>query len=268
MYKNGLLLLLCLMVSACDGSQSTEPPEPESVSPDSAQPPPAMEQVLGTSATDAPEANIGIPALSTAWTGDLDGMEQRRVIRVLTVYGPPRYFIDGIREGGITYEFFKLFEKSVNERLGRDRLPVHVVFIPVARDELIPGLVTGRGDIAAAGLTITPEREQVVDFTVPATRELSEVLVTGPSAPDIRSIEDLGGQEVYVRASSSYRSSLEALNERLLKQGKPEVVLRDASEYLEDEEYFIVTGSPEGAKDNKDVWQARRLVRAGLMITF
>lgn len=243
MYKHGLLLLFWLMVSACDGSQSSGSRQPELVSPDSPQPPPAMAQAAGTSPADAPEANIGIPALSTAWTGDLDGMEQRRVIRVLTVYGPPRYFIDGIREGGITYEFFKLFEKSVNERLGQDRLPVYVVFIPVARDELVPGLVAGRGDIAAAGLTITPERQEVVDFTDPATRELSEVLVTGPSAPDIGSIEDLAGQEVYVRASSSYRSSLEALNQRLRREGKPEVVLRDASEYLEDEDLLEMVHS-------------------------
>ena len=38
--------------------------------------------------------------------------------------------------------------------------------------------------------------------------------------------------------------------------------------YLEDEEYYLVTGDPEGAKENKHVWEARRLVRAGLMVTF
>ena len=37
-------------------------------------------------------------------TGDLDTMEQVRVIRVLTVYGLGRYFLDGGREKGLTYE--------------------------------------------------------------------------------------------------------------------------------------------------------------------
>jgi membrane-bound lytic murein transglycosylase MltF len=110
------------------------------------------------------------------------------------------------------------------------------VFIPVARDELVRGLIEGRGDIAAAGLTITPDRDEVIDFTNPVSRELSEVLVTGPSAPAIESIEDLAGQEVYVRASSSYRSSLDALNRRLGELGKPQIVLRDVAESLEDED--------------------------------
>ena len=39
--------------------------------------------------------------------------------------------------------------------------------MPVGRDELLPALVAGRGDIAAANLTITPERQRMVDFTPP-----------------------------------------------------------------------------------------------------
>ena len=66
---------------------------------------------------------------------------------------------------------------------------------------------TARARIAAAGLTITPERKAIVDFTKPITKEISEVLVTGPSAPEIKSIEDLSGETIYVRASSSYRAS-------------------------------------------------------------
>jgi membrane-bound lytic murein transglycosylase MltF len=120
--------------------------------------------------------------------------------------------------------------------MDKGHLRVHVVFIPVGRDELFTSLIEGRGDIAAAGLTITPEREAIVDFTMPLSRELSEVLVTGPSAPDIESIDDLSGKTIYVRASSSYRASLDNLNERFRNEGKPEVVLQDASEDLEDED--------------------------------
>ncbi len=41
-----------------------------------------------------------------------------------------------------------------------------MVLIPVARDQLLPGLVAGKGDIAAGNITITPERRKLVDFTV------------------------------------------------------------------------------------------------------
>ena len=65
-------------------------------------------------------------------------MAKERIIRVLTVYGVGRYYLDGAQEKGITYEWFKQFEDFVNEKLDTKHLRVHVVFIPVARDQLIP----------------------------------------------------------------------------------------------------------------------------------
>lgn len=182
------------------------------------------------------QQELGIPPLAQAWSGDFDGMVERRVVRVLTVYGLGRYYLDGVQEKGITYELFKQFENFINERQGKKTVRLHVVFVPVARDELISSLLAGRGDIAAAGLTITPERDEVIDFTDPTTRALSEILVTGPSAPPVGSIEDLSGQQLYVRESSSYRSSLEALNRRFSEEGKAEVQIENLSEFLEDED--------------------------------
>ena len=106
------------------------------------------------------QAQIGIDVFKDPWTGDLDVMEEERVIRVLTVYGLGRYYLDGPEEKGLTHEMFKMFEDFINKKLGKKQLRVHVVFIPVARDQLIPGLVAGRGDIAAAALTITNERKE------------------------------------------------------------------------------------------------------------
>jgi len=193
----------------------------------------AQEQVL---AFPDEEQQPQFELLSRRRTGDLDTLEEARVIRVLTVYGLGRYFLDGPQEKGLTYELFKMFEDFINKRLGKKRLRIHVVFIPVARDELISGLIEGRGDIAAAGLTITAERDELIDFTKPVSRKLSEILVTGRSAPPIKTIDDLAGRRIYVRASSSYRSSLDQLNRRFRQEGKDEIVLQDASELLEDED--------------------------------
>jgi membrane-bound lytic murein transglycosylase MltF len=182
------------------------------------------------------ESQIGIDVFKEPWTGDLDVMEQERVIRVLTVYGLGRYYLDGAEEKGLTYELFKMFEDFINKKLGRKKLKVHVVFIPVARDQLIPGLVAGRGDIAVAALTITDERKEIIDFTNPVSRELSEVLVTGPAASPVNTIDDLAGQRIYVRASSSYRTSIDKLNRQFRERGLPEMLVDDASEMLEDED--------------------------------
>jgi len=208
------------------------------------------------------QAELSIPVLSEPWFGDLDGMLERRVIRVLTVYGLGTYFIDNGRERGIVYELFKMFEDEINKREGNRHVRVHVVFIPVARDELFAGLVEGHGDIAAAGLTITSRRETLVDFTDPISNELSEILVTGPSAPALASIEDLSGREVYVRASSSYRASLEVTNKRLIDAGLEPIIIQELSEFLEDEDILemVNAGSLEWAV--VDDYKARALSSA------
>lgn len=189
------------------------------------------------------EASSNIKLMRQPWTGDLDVMADKRVIRVLTVYGLGRYYLDEGRERGMTYEWFKMLEGFVNDKFKTGHLKIHVLFIPVARDQLIPGLISGRGDIAAAGLTITPERAAVIDFTAPASEEITEILVTGPTAPRIATIEDLAGREMYVRASSSYRSSLDAVNAGFREKGLEEIKIRDALEQLEDEDILEMVNS-------------------------
>ena len=239
----GLVLAACGESGTAESTVAEDSSVPETVSqaenaeisPQAVAPEPAAAPAARQSLEQL-QQDLDIPGLSRPWTGDLDGMEERRVIRVLTVYGLGRYFLDGPEEKGITYELFKLFEEQVNKRLGKKHLRVHVVFMPVARDELIPGLLAGRGDIAAASLTITPERQELIDFTNPVTRPLSEILVTGPAAPAVNSIEDLSGQEIFVRVSSSYRASLDALNDRFWWEGRAEMSINDISEFLEDED--------------------------------
>ncbi len=80
--------------------------------------------------------------------------------------------------------------------------------MPVRPDELLPALIQGKGDIAAANLTITPERQQWVEFSEPLWTGVSELVVTGPGSPSVRSLDDPAGQEVFVRLSSSYFQSL------------------------------------------------------------
>ena len=108
--------------------------------------------------------------------------------------------------------------------------------IPVVRDQLIPFLEQGRGDIAAASLTITPERQQIVDFSVPAASNVSELVVTGPGSPAVATLDDLAGQKVFVRPSSSYQGSLEKLNESFRQRGLDEIIIAPVSEYLETED--------------------------------
>ena len=170
------------------------------------------------------------------YTGDLDVLEKERIIRILTVYGLGRYFLDGPKEKGMVHEVGRKLEDFMNERLGKKNVRIHVGIIPIARDKLISALLEGRGDIAMAGLTITPDRAEKIDFTNPASKPLSEILVTGPTAPELNTINDLAGQEIYARPSSSYYQSLLELNARFKAENLSPMVIQDATEVFEDED--------------------------------
>jgi membrane-bound lytic murein transglycosylase MltF len=168
--------------------------------------------------------------------GDFDEMVQHGTIRALVVYSKTFYFLDRGRQHGISYEVLKEFEKFVNKKLKTKTLKVQFVFIPVSRDELIPSLLNGLGDIAVANLTITTERQKQVDFSNPLLGGVKELLVTGPAAPPINSIDDLAGKEIHVRRSSSYYESLIQLNTSFKKARKSQMKLVLADETFEDED--------------------------------
>src|SRR5688572_23176546 len=115
---------------------------------------------------DIPETGVAAIALSK-WTGDLDGMIERRLIRVLTTYSKTSYFIDQGTQRGLVPDAVKLFEDDLNKRLENRHLRVQVVIVPLAHDELVPALLEGRGDIVAAGTLINDWRREAVDFSDP-----------------------------------------------------------------------------------------------------
>ena len=167
--------------------------------------------------------------------GDLDTMVERRAIRVLTVYGPGRYFLkDGPR--GTVQEYADKLQKVVNEAFKTGLLTVQVPVIPVARDQLFPALQAGYGDIVMAGTTVTDNRQVGVDFTIPVSKPLKEVLITGPSAPRLGSLADLSDQTVYLRLSSSYAESVRKLSQTLVEQGQAPIRIEAVDESLEDED--------------------------------
>ena len=202
----------------------------------------------GWAQTPAPEKaaggqlSIDLSKLGKPWTGDLDGMIERRAIRVLTVTSKTIYFVDKGVQRGTAVDYARLFEDELNKKLAADsklknkHLKVRMVFIPVKRDQLLTGLAAGKGDIAAASLTITPERRKLVDFSTAGMSNVSEVVVSGPGSPQVASLDDLSGKEVFVRKSSSYHESLVGLNAKLAAEKKPPVILKDAPETLEDED--------------------------------
>jgi membrane-bound lytic murein transglycosylase MltF len=179
---------------------------------------------------------LDLERVQRKWTGDLGGMVERHMIRALVVYSKTFYFLDGADQRGTSYDALHAFQEDLNRKLGKKIRRVQVIFIPVSRDELLPALTEGRGDLAVANLTITPERKKLVDFSIPVWQGVKELVVTGPGVAAIRSTDDLSGKTVLVRKSSSYYESLESLNKRLRKAGKWPTKIKLAPDQLEDED--------------------------------
>ena len=168
-------------------------------------------------------------------TGDLDNIVARRTLRILTVYGPGRYYLDDGPKG-TTAEYADRLGKVLNSAYETGNLKILVVVIPVARDELFDALSSGQGDIVIAGTTITDARQAAVDFTTPVSKPLKEIVVTGPTAPKLSALEDFSGKTIYLRESSSYADSVAELNASLLATNKPPAIIEPISELLEDED--------------------------------
>ncbi len=202
---------------------------------------------LNSSQTDSikplvePEFNTAdeVLGLSEKWTGDLDGMIKRGRIRALLPYNRSSYFIDGVKRSGITYEALNLFEQKFNAGLGKKSGNpgyVHLIFIPMTRDRILPSLQEGYGDIAVANLVITEKRKEFVDFSAPLVSNWSELLVSGPDLGPISSLEDILGDTIHVRRSSSYFEHLTTLNDSLRDAGKPILHIEPLDEFLEDDD--------------------------------
>ena len=177
------------------------------------------------------------------YTGDLPGLKEKKYIRVLTTLNRTNFFISDGHLVGYEYKLLKGYEKFLNRSIGGKDLQVVLEFIPVARDELIPKLVEGYGDIAAAGLTITDERKKQVAFTDPYLDDVDEIVVTNRRYGDMDELSDLSGERVYVRKSSSYFESLEKLNRNLAESGEKPVQIQPLSEELETESILEMVNS-------------------------
>jgi membrane-bound lytic murein transglycosylase MltF len=239
-----LFVAFCLsvmLISACSGPQSEQQPEPgiEETAKN------AITNDIPTEPTEAGEKlsetlmslDDLLPEqfadLTAPWVGDLDGMVERRMIRVLVVSGGPQFFYYKGKPRGMISELLQILQQELNVGLGRRLDQVEIVPMPVSRDRLIPALVSGQADLVAADLTITEARSELVDFSIPFVQNVSEVVVFAPGeGDDVASMDDLAGRSVYVRKSSSYFEHLTELNVDLISRGLAPIQIDLANELL------------------------------------
>ncbi|HTO92146.1 MAG TPA: lytic transglycosylase F [Candidatus Sulfotelmatobacter sp.] len=217
---------------------------------------PSAAQPARQPATPSPSPGV----VSKPWTGDFDGMFERRSIRILVPYSRTLFYGEKGREHGLAADLAKDFETYLNQKhakeLGGRRLAVAI--IPTTRDKLLSELVAGRGDIASGNLTATKSRMETADFVAPTERDPAlELLISGPRAPAIATLDDLSGKTVNVRQASSYFESLNALNDKLRAAGKPAVQIVTMPDALEDEDVLELLNAGLFDFTVVDSWKAK-----------
>lgn len=182
-------------------------------------------------AAPAGNAEVLIDLVQKPFKGDLDQMQQRRLIRVLVNYSRTRFFHDRGQARGFEYELLKAYEKKLNKGVKHSK-KVRLVFVPVPFDQLLTALIAGKGDMAAAGLTVTAERKKQVAFTQPYIPDVNEVVVHHRSVKDLEKVSALSGRPVYIRKKSSYATHLRQLNARLKDQNRKPIQVKEAQQYI------------------------------------
>ncbi|MEA3231153.1 MAG: transporter substrate-binding domain-containing protein [Thermodesulfobacteriota bacterium] len=169
-------------------------------------------------------------------TGDLPKISKSRFLRVLVTYSKTNFFMDAGTARGFEYELLKEYEKFLNKGIKKKTKQIKLFYIPMPFDKLLAALREGRGDIVAAGLTITPERQKRVDFSDPYMPNVSEVVVLNKKVGGLNTINDLGGRTVYVRAGSSYVTHLKSLSQKLVQAGQKPITVKEADGILTTED--------------------------------
>jgi len=141
-----------------------------------------------------------------AYRADLEDIKKRKVLRILTRNTSSTFFIYKGEQLGFEYELAKEFAKTLGVRLE--------VVIPPTREALLEYLDQGRGDLVAAGMSRTAERERRYAISAPY-QFVSELLVVPAKDTKTRGLPDLKGKTVSVRKSSSYYETLSNIQDRL-----------------------------------------------------
>jgi membrane-bound lytic murein transglycosylase MltF len=195
------------------------------------------------------------------WKGDFDQMLERRMIRVYAPFSRSLYFNDKGKERGLAVELVRDWERYINVKYAKQlgKRPLTIYIAPATRDKLLPDLNAGLSDVSIGNLTVTDERLKEVDF-IPGDAgraTVTEIMVTGPKSPELKTIDDLSGKTVHVRKASSYYESLQKLNEKFRQDGKPPVTLVLVPDALEDEDLMDMESTGLVQLLVMDDWKAR-----------
>jgi polar amino acid transport system substrate-binding protein len=184
--RASLLLASVLLVSACSAAATPAPTSAPTAAPTTAAP------STGASASTAPET----AAPATPIAGGL--LDKVLKAGVLTVSTDPNYAPQSVQKPDGTYEGFDIdVATEVAKRLG-----VTVKFVTPDWAIITAGSWAGRWDVSVGSMTVTADRQKVLDFSPPYYYTPAQM--TASKASGITTIDGLAGKTVCAGASTTY----------------------------------------------------------------
>ena len=213
-----------------------------------------------TATTVSPETTSEqavIERVSTPGFGDLSAIKERRLFRVLVAYSKTNFFFDGPAFRGFDFEIMREYEKYLNKNVTNESDKIVATFIVKPFADILDELIAGRGDIAIANFTVTPEREKIVSFTDPYLSDVNEVVVQNKAIDKLSSIENLSGQSLYLLAGSSFIQHIENLNKKFQQKDLKPINIIEAETDLYTEDIFELVNANVYALTIADDFTAR-----------
>ena len=177
---------------------------------------------------------------------------------------PPYEFLRGQEIAGIDVEICRAVAKKLNRPFKAETVDF---------DSVIPAVISGKADLAAAGITVTEDRKKNVDFSIPYVK--TGIVVIYKKTNPFKNIEQLKGKKIGVQGGTTSETFvLEQLKQEperskspaeavaTLKSGRVEFVIADIdpakncvkgeadlalSDFITSEEYAVAIrkGQPE-----------------------
>ncbi len=211
--------LMAASLTACGGSAK------ETTAADTAAAATAEEKAEDTTAAESKDET----SAEAAETGAAKEAAGGRLIMATNAEFPPYEYHDGDAVVGIDAEIAKAIA---------DELGMELEIEDIAFDSIIPEIVSGKADMGLAGMTVTEDRMQSVDFSNTYAKASQKIIVTEDS--EIASPDDLKGVIVGVQLGTTgdiyaddiedatverYNKGFEAV--QALSQGKIDAVVID-----------------------------------------
>lgn len=139
----------------------------------------------------------------------LPPMANSKEVIVVTHNGPNTYYVDGEnKHAGLEYDLVKLFVKDLGEGYSTRFIVVDNI------TRVIPTLLHGQANFAAADLSITDPRKKLVQFSIPFQDTQQQVVYNKETQSKPKSLDDLIGARLAVPAGTSFAERLRVLQKK------------------------------------------------------